>query len=154
MASYLRILWALFWRSFVILVVNAIITYNLGLLAYASFEQTDSSVRTRMALAFLPAAILFLLLARLRGVAQRLMLETRSPVPVAQWQQAYLTLFAGSAFIVLVSVIGLMLPTEQWLALRSLLPMPVFVILWLFLAGRFSRSGAGSQPIPRLSEKS
>ncbi len=124
-----------------VLIINAMITYGLADLAHAVSEQSDIAVKARLSLAFLPAAILFLLLALYRETAGNLLLEARSPLSGERWGQAYLTFFAGAALMVVIAIMTApILPTDLWLAMRSILPLPVFVILWVALAARFARS--------------
>jgi hypothetical protein len=141
LAAFFRTLWALFWRSMLVLIINAAATYGLAHLAHAVSEPSDLAVKARLSLAFLPAAILFVLLALNRGMAGALLIEAGSPLSGGQWRRAYLALFAGATFIVIIEIITApILPTDLWMAMRSLLPMLVFVILWLALAGGLARS--------------
>ncbi|CDZ31242.1 Hypothetical protein NGAL_HAMBI1145_00030 [Neorhizobium galegae bv. officinalis] len=74
-------------------------------------------------------------------MAGTLLIEAGSPLSGGQWRRAYRALSGGAAFIVIIGIITApILPTDLWLAMRSLLPMPLFVILWLALAGGFARS--------------
>ncbi|PDT14658.1 hypothetical protein CO670_21545 [Rhizobium sp. J15] len=141
MISFLRIFCALLWRSVLVLALNAVITYWLSRLASSLLVQTDLLVRLRLSLSFLPAGIIFAVLAARVGNADSVLLERRSPLPLARWGQAYLSL-AGCAFLIVVisCIAALVAQTDFWLALRTVLPLPMFLLFWVAVSVWQARS--------------
>ncbi|MFS8143788.1 hypothetical protein ATY78_09835 [Rhizobium sp. R635] len=132
MIIFLRIFCAVLWRSILVLVLNTLVTYWLSHLAGSLLVQTDFLVKARLSLWFLPAGIIFAVLAARVGNADSVLLEKRSPMSFAQWGQTYGSL-AGCAFLIVMitCVAALVAETDVWLGLRTLLPLPMFLLFWI-----------------------
>ncbi|KAB1121966.1 hypothetical protein [Neorhizobium galegae] len=133
---FFRIFWSIFWRSVLVLIVNAIITYGLSAMLN---PQSVSVVKIRLSVSLLPAIFIFAALAAkspLGGI-----FEEYSLLSNAQWRQTYFGLCLCSLIsLVIVSVTAPLLETDAWLALRSLLPMALFLIFWVGTAAWQTRS--------------
>ncbi|MBB5537617.1 hypothetical protein [Rhizobium giardinii] len=128
MIAFLRILWAVLWRSILVLALNTGIIHALS---HPLSSETELSIKLRLSLTLLPAAIIFGALAARTGNAQSVLLELQSPMSFAQWRQTYAAL-AGCALLITVvtRIAALSWSTDSWLAFRTLLPLPMFLLVW------------------------
>jgi hypothetical protein len=127
-----RVFWNIFWRSIVVLALNAGITYGIYASAYSLFVQTEFSVKFRLSLSLLPAAIIFAALAAQSSLVQNLLFERRSLLSSSQWRQTYLGLSLCSfVSVIIIGTTAPFLDTAAWLSLRSLLPLALFSIFWV-----------------------
>lgn len=132
MIRFFRIFWAVFWRSIFVLAINAGINYGIARMARSLFVQTDFFIKTRASIGLLPAVIIFTALAVGVGRGQSIILERRSPMSLAQWQQTYFAT-AACAFIVMISIciVALTASTDFWFAFRMLFSLPMFLLFWI-----------------------
>ncbi|MBA8879290.1 hypothetical protein [Phyllobacterium myrsinacearum] len=142
MATFLRVFWSILWRLFVVLVANGALTYLIGVLDHMWLEGTASSARVRRGLSFLPAAIIFMVLAEQTRGTRNILFEQRSHMTSVQWRQIYFAL-SGCAFLVvlLCSVSMMIFSIDIWLAVQRLLPLPVFFLFCIVLAARQANAG-------------
>lgn len=135
MARFVRVFWSIVWRSLVIIMLGAGISWGLSQLLYPLFAQSEISIKFRLSLTFLPAAIMFAILAvRTKGI-RNFLFEHQSEMSNAKWRQTYAGLSACAFGIVAIScVAALTLNTDTWFALRALLPLPLFTVFWVGLA--------------------
>lgn len=141
MARFVHVFWSILWRSIIILALNSGIAYMLYKLDHSLFGVTSNSVRVRRSLTFLPAAIMFAMLAmQLKGI-QNILFEQRSPMSIVQWQQTYFGLSACAFSIVIISCISaVILNIDAWVAVQKLLPLPLFAFFWIAEAIRQTKS--------------
>ncbi|WP_128292532.1 hypothetical protein [Afifella aestuarii] len=132
MIRFFRIFWAVFWRSIFVLTINAGISYGIARMARSLFVQTEFFIKTRASIGLLPAAIIFTALAVGVGSGQSIILERRSPMSLAQWQQTYFAM-AACALIVMISifVVALTASADFWFAFRVLFSLPMFLLFWI-----------------------
>ncbi|MBB3609402.1 hypothetical protein [Rhizobium sp. BK602] len=135
MARVVRVFWSIVWRSLVMITLGAGISWGLSELFRSLFVQSEFSIKFRLSLSFLPASIMFALLAMRTNEIRNFLLEQRSAMPIAKWRQTYAGLSACAFIVVIIScVAALTLNTDTWFALRALLPLPLFVLFWVGLA--------------------
>lgn len=135
--DFIYAFWAVFWRSAIILIVNAVILHGAAQLMHLLFLQTDTSVKIRLSLSHLPAAVFFALLALRHSVSGTL--TTHNPSPV--WRNVYLALAGASALIIIAKMgAAYSFATETWIMTGMLLPPFLFLVLWLALAIYLMRS--------------
>ncbi|MBE1506887.1 hypothetical protein [Rhizobium viscosum] len=129
---FVRVFWSIFWRSIVVLALNAVITYGIYASAYSLFVQTEFSVKFRLSLSLLPAAIIFAALAAQYSLVRNPLFERRSLLSSSQWRQTYLGLsLCAFISVIIIGASASLLDTEAWLSLRSLLPLALFSIFWV-----------------------
>jgi hypothetical protein len=132
MVRFVQVFWSIFWRSIIILALNSSIAYVLRELDYSLFGGTSHSVQVRRSLTFLPAAIMFTVLAmRIKGNRNTLF-ERRSSLSSAQWQQTYFRLSACAfSIVIIVCISAMLLNIAAWIAIQTLLPLPLFTLFWI-----------------------
>ncbi|KEA03350.1 hypothetical protein A6U85_21060 [Agrobacterium sp. 13-626] len=135
MIRFVLVFWSIVWRSLVIIMLSAGITWGLSELLHSLFVQSEFSIKFRLSLTFLPAAFMFAILAMRTVGLRNLLLEQRSVISSAKWRQTYVGLAACAFSIVAISCIAaLTTSTDTWFALRTLLPLPLFVLFGVGLA--------------------
>ncbi|MQB40996.1 hypothetical protein [Rhizobium sp. ICMP 5592] len=135
MIRFARVFWSIVWRSLVIIMLGAGISWGLSQLLYSLFVQSEFSIKFRLSLTFLPASIMFALLAMRTNEIRNFLFEQRSGMPSVKWRQTCAGLAVCAFSIVIVScVAALTLNTDTWFALRALLPLPLFLLFWVGLA--------------------
>ncbi|NTG72271.1 hypothetical protein G6M02_02920 [Agrobacterium rhizogenes] len=132
MVRFVQVFWSIFWRSIIILALNSSIAYVLRELDYSLFGGTSHSVQVRRSLTFLPAAIMFAVLAmRIKGNRNTLF-ERRSSLSSAQWQQTYFRLSTCAfSIVIIVCISAMLLNIAAWIAIQTLLPLPLFTLFWI-----------------------
>jgi intracellular septation protein A len=151
MIRFIRVFWSIVWRSLVIIMLSTGITYGLSELVHSRFAQSEFSIKLRLSLTFLPAALMFAILAMRTSGFRNFLLEHRSAMSSAKWRQTYAGLSVCAFSIVAIScAAALTVDTDTWVALRALLPLPLFALFWIGLAIWQVRS-AGTSPAPENS---
>lgn len=146
MIRFGHVFWSILWRSVIVLALNSGIAYLLYKLDHSLFGVTESSIKVRRSLTFLPAAIIFAVLAmQIKGV-QNILFEQRSPISNAQWRQTYVALSACAFSIVIIFCISAVtLNIDTWISIQKLLPLPLFTLFWITVAIRQAKSRSLSQ---------
>ena len=135
MIRFAQVFWSILWRSIIVLALNSGIAYMLYTLDHSLFEVTASSIKVRRSLTFLPAAIMFAVLAMQIKSIQNILFEQRSPMSSAQWRQTYFGLSACAFSIVIIFCISaVILNIDTWVAIQTLLPLPLFTLFWIAVA--------------------
>lgn len=149
MIRFVRVFWSIVWRSLVIIMLSAGITYGLSELLHSLFVQSEFSIKFRLSLTFLPAALMFAILAVRTKGSQNFLFEQRSAMSSAKWRQIYAGLSACAFGIVIISCgAALTMNTDTWFALRAFLPLPLFTLFWVGLAIWQARSAEISPASP------
>ncbi len=119
-----------------ILVANYIISSALMLLLHTMFPLTETIIRLQLGLYYLPALILFLLLA----LRQYTSGECDPGSLSSHWRDTYLILSGLAALMIASrSAMAFLLPLDVWATPVLRLPLVVFIVLWPLLAIRLSR---------------
>ncbi|CAN7698464.1 hypothetical protein LJR251_005613 [Rhizobium rhizogenes] len=135
MIRFIRVFWSIVCRSLVIIMLSTGITYGLSELVHSLFARSEFSIKFRLSLTFLPAALMFAILAVWTKGSQNLLFEQRSAMSSAKWRKTYAGLSACAFGIVIISCgAALTVNTDTWFALRAFLPLPLFMLFWVGLA--------------------
>ena len=135
MIRFVHVFWSILWRSILVLALNSGIAYTLYTADHSLFEVTANSIKIRHSLTYLPAAVMFAVLAMQIKGTQNMLLEERSPLSNRQWRQTYFGLSACAFGIVIIFCISaVILNIDTWVSIQKLLPLPLFMLFWIAVA--------------------
>ncbi len=127
-----RVFWSIFWRWFIIFVINNIIAYGVSYAAFHFFEETASFIKYRMSLSLLPSALMFAVLVNPPVLLRNSIFERNSLISPDHWHMIYFSLSVWAFFnIILILLAGRFLDESIWLELRIFLPVTLFLLFWI-----------------------
>lgn len=139
MSGFARIFWAVLWRTLLVFLLNGIVTG----LSTAIIGRGLPALTLRIALAYLPAALIFWALARAAQEGKSPLRERNAALSAAQWGWAYraFALWAGVSVGVQSAAI-LLFPPDVWLALARWWPATL-PALWVAVPLALARGWSG-----------
>ena len=130
-----RVLWSIFWRAVLVLIVNAGISYAIGMASHQLSDNTTELIKLRRSLAFLPAAIIFAGFAWKNRTLGNGLMQNRSPLDAKQWRETYLVLSALCVVLISISsAAAYALEIDSWLAVQQLTNPTLWLATWIGLS--------------------
>lgn len=132
---FFRVFWSIFWRTVLVLIVNAGVSYAIGMTSHQLSYNTTELIKLRRSLGFFPAAIIFSILAWRSPAFNNGLLRNRSPLDAKRWRETYFVLAALCFVLIFISfAAAYALETGSWLAVQQLTNPTLWLATWIGLS--------------------